>query len=140
MRREKRTEIDATARLHPNDWSSLEVRVLDVSANGFRAESDARILSGSVLGVDVPGVGTVYAHVTWRRAGRFGAQFDTPIDLDRCSWTPLCRQVVLARMLIDHALANRSGAFGNELELKRKILGGLPPLKAIAGAEPRYRR
>lgn len=139
MRREKRTEIDATARLHPNDWSSLEVRVLDVSAHGFRAESDARILAGSVVGLDVPGIGAAYAHVTWRRGSRFGAKFDVPIDPARCQWEPLCRQVVLARMLVDRACASRSGAFGNELELKRKILDGLP-VRAVAGAEPKRRR
>ena len=139
MRREKRTQIDETARLHPNNWSSLEVKVLDVSPNGFRAECDARVMAGSPVVLEVPGIGSVNAHVTWRRGNRFGAKFDRPVDMSACSWSPLCEQVVLSRMLIERALARESGEFGSELELKRKILDNLP-VRSIAGAEPRQRR
>ena len=139
MRREKRTQVDEAARLHPNDWSSIEVRVLDISASGFRAECDARILVGTAVTLQVEGVGPLRAHVTWRRNERFGAKFDLPADLAGCQWDPVCDQIMLSRLLVDRALARGTDAFGSELELKRKILEGLPVLP-VCGAEPSRRR
>jgi hypothetical protein len=126
VRREKRTQVDEPARLHPNHWSSLEVRVLDLSSNGFRAECEARVTIGSSVRLEVPGVGPLNAHVTWRRGDRFGAKFDEPADLSHCEWQPVCDQVALARMLVDRAQARDEGQFGRELELRRKILDALP--------------
>lgn len=135
MRREKRTQVDETARLHPNSWSSVEVRVLDISPNGFRAQCEARVLVGSAVSLEVDGVGPVRAHITWRCGDRLGAQFDHPADMGSCTWTPVCDQVVLARMLLDRARARSEGAYGEELELRRKILEALPT-RPIRGAEP----
>lgn len=135
MRREKRTAVDEAARLHPNSWSSLEVRVLDMSANGFRAECEARVAVGSPVALEVEGLGRLHAHVTWRRGQRFGAKFDRPTDISQCGWTAVPQQVVLSRMLIDRAEAAQTGQFGQELELRRKILHGLP-VRPVAGAEP----
>jgi hypothetical protein len=129
VRREKRTEIDEAARLHPNSWSSIEVRLLDISASGFRAECEARVLVGSGVTLEVPGVGGVTAHVTWRRGTRFGAKFYRPIDLSRCAWPEVAPEVVLSRMLVERAEARQAGAFGQELELRRKILQNLPMQK-----------
>ena len=139
MRRERRTQVDEPARLHPNDWSSIEIRVLDLSENGFRAECDARVTVGTPVTLEVDGIGPVHARVTWRRGNRFGAKFDAPADISACGWAPLCQQVVLSRMLLERAQARQSGAFGHELELRRKILDGLP-VHPVAGAEPRDRR
>ncbi len=131
--------MDQAARLHPNSWSSIEVRVLDISANGFRAECDARILAGTPVTLEVAGVGPLSAHITWRRGGRFGAKFDRPVDLAGCDWNPICEQVVLSRLLVERAQAHRAEAFGSELELRRKILDGLP-VRPVRGAEPSRRR
>jgi len=133
VRQERRTEIDEPARLHPNSWSSLEVRVLDLSTNGFRAECEARVVVGGPVTLEVAGLGPVRAHVTWRRGDRFGAKFDVPIELECCEWAALCDQGVLSRMLVERARANRSGAFSQELELRRKILDSLP-VKRLADA------
>lgn len=131
--------MDEAARLHPNSWSSVEVRVLDISTNGFRAQCEARVMVGSSVTLEVAGLGPLRAHVTWRRGERFGAKFDQPVDVSRCGWTALCDQIVLSRMLVDRALANQSGAVGCELELKRKILDNLP-IRPVRGAEPRRKR
>lgn len=139
MRRDKRTDIDEPARLHPNQWSSLEVRVLDLSASGFRADCEARVLVGSPIAIEIAGVGRVAAHVTWRRGNRFGAKFDVAIDLSACTWPALCDQVVLSRMLVERAQARQEGEFGTELELRRKILQSLP-IKPVKGSEPAHRR
>lgn len=113
----------------------MEVQVLDLSPSGFRAECDARVTVGSPVTLEVDGIGPVHARVTWRRGNRFGAKFDTPTDVSACAWPPVCEQVVLSRMLVERAQARQSGAFGQELELRRKILGSLP-VRAVAGAEP----
>jgi hypothetical protein len=126
VRREERTALDEPARLHPNSWSSLEVRVLDLSPGGFKAECDARVTVGSSVTLEAPGVGPLYATVTWRRGDRFGARFTAPVDLAACGWSPVSEEERLARMLVERAHARRSGAFGAELELRRKILAGLP--------------
>ncbi len=139
MRAEKRTQVDEAARLHPNDWSSIEVRVLDISPSGFRAESDARILVGAAVTLEVAGVGPLQAHISWRRGERFGGKFDRPADLAGCTWKPVCDQVLLSRLLVDRALARGEHAFGSELELRRKILEGLP-VRPVRGAEPGRRR
>ena len=134
MRRETRTAVDEPARLHPNEWSSLEVRLLDISPNGFRAECEARVLAGSPVRLEIPGIGVVQAHVIWRRGNRFGAQFDESIDMDRCDWQPLCEQVVLSRMLSDRARARAASAMAREMELKREMLDALP-VAPVAAAE-----
>ena len=135
MRREKRTQLDEAARLHPNSWSSIEVRVLDLSPNGFRAESEARVTVASLVTLEVDGIGPLQARVTWRRGNRFGAKFDRPAEVAACGWVPICDQTILSRMLVDRAQARQSGQFGQELELRRKILEGLT-FRAVPGAEP----
>lgn len=133
MRRDKRTEVDEAARLHPNSWSSLEVRILDISANGFRAECEARVPVGSSVALEMPGLGRVHAHVSWRRGDRFGAKFDAQIDVARCEWRPLEGQLILSRLLAERAEAFRDGRLGPELELRRKILSALPVKRVASG-------
>ena len=126
MRREKRLPVDEPARLHPNDWSSLEVRVLDLSSNGFRAECEARVAVGSCVTLELPGIGSKLAYVTWRRGDKFGAKFSQPVSIGDCGWSHLSHQAVLARMLVERAAARSVGQYGAEFELRRKILDGLP--------------
>lgn len=115
------------------------MRVLDLSSNGFRAECEARVVVGSPVTLEIDGIGPVNAHVTWRRGNRFGAKFDVSTDISGCAWSPVCEQVVLSRMLIERAQARQTGQFGQELELRRKILEGLP-VQAVTGAEPARRK
>lgn len=138
MRQEERTPLDEPARLHPNSWSSLEVRVLDLSPSGFKAECEARVTVGNCVTLEVPGVGLCYASVTWRRGNRFGAKFADQIDLSDCGWSPVSREAALARMLVERARARRTGQFAAELELRRKILDGLP-VRRGREAEPAKR-
>ena len=129
MRREERLPLDEPARLHPNEWSSLEVRVLDLSNNGFRAECEARVTVGSCVTLELPGIGSELAYVTWRRGDRFGAKFRQPVSIEHCGWSSLTRQAVLARMLVERAAARSVGQYGSEFELRRKILDGLPMVR-----------
>src|ERR1044072_9085713 len=86
-RKAERLPLDAEARLRPNDWSSLQIRMLDLSASGFRAQCEARVKPGGSVSLDIPGIGAVEAQVEWQRGDQFGARFYAPIELQRCQWT-----------------------------------------------------
>lgn len=126
MRRSERIEVDEKARLKPNDWSSLEVRIVDLSKDGFRAECDATILCGSPIRITLPGLGEVEAQVTWRRHGELGARFMTAIDLDEAGIEPMPSERVLARLLVQRADALGAGRFGQEQALRERIRTALP--------------
>ena len=126
MRRSERINVDETARLRPNSWSSLEVRIVDLSDSGFRAECEATMLCGSPVWVDLPGLGETEAQVTWRRCGEIGAKFVVPIDLGRCEVRPVSTETMLARLLVQRADARGSGRFRQEQALRQRILAALP--------------
>jgi hypothetical protein len=132
LRGAERLRVDAAARLKPNDWSSIEVRIVDLSRTGFRAESDARVQVGGCVSIEVPGVGAVQAQVEWQREGCFGARFVEPVDLAACGWTPKRRAPVLAELLVQRAAAHKAGREAAEKRIRRRILDALP-MRAGAG-------
>jgi hypothetical protein len=133
-RQSERLPVDAETRLRPNSWSSLEVRMLDLSVDGFRAQCEARVQPGGSVSLDVPGIGAVEAQVEWQRGGEFGARFYAPIELQRCQWTFRQRHHTLARLLVERAAARRAGRRAAEVQLRRDILSALPIQKGRASA------
>ncbi|HEX8466565.1 MAG TPA: hypothetical protein VF620_02025 [Allosphingosinicella sp.] len=133
-RRSERLLVDAEARLRPNSWSSLQIRMLDLSTLGFRAECEAKVKPGGSVSLDVPGIGPVDAQVEWQRGDQFGARFFAPIELSRCQWTFPDRNQTLARLLVERAAAERAGRRGAEVQLRRDILASLPVRKGVASA------
>jgi hypothetical protein len=125
-RRAERLALDENARLRPNSWSSVEVRMMDLSPLGFRAECEARLRPGSAVTLDIPGIGSVVAQVEWQRDMEFGARFFAPIDLGRCAWTLGEGPNPLAQLLVQRALARGAGRGGAEAQIRRRILGSLP--------------
>jgi hypothetical protein len=126
VRRSERIEVDAKTRLRPNDWSSLEVRIIDLSPDGFRAECEATVLRHSLVRIDLPGLGEVEAQVSWRRRGEFGARFLAPIDVAATGIAPVPSERVLARLLVQRAGALGAGRFRQEQLLRERILSALP--------------
>lgn len=133
-RQTERLPLDAEARLRPNSWSSLQIRMLDLSSTGFRAECEARVRPGGSVSLDVPGIGSVEAQVEWYRGDQFGARFFAPIELKHCQWTFQERHHALARLLVERAAAKRAGRRGAEVQLRREILATLPMRKGCASA------
>lgn len=133
-RRAERLPLDAETRLRPNSWSSLQIKMLDLSALGFRAQCEARVNPGGSVSLDVPGIGSVEAQVEWVRGDQFGARFFDPIELVSCHWTFRERHHALARLLVERAGARRAGRRGAEGQLRREILSALPIRKGIASA------
>ena len=133
-RRAARVPLDEATRLRPNDWSSLEVRMIDLSSTGFRASCEARLQKGGCVSLDVPGIGTVEAQVEWQRGDTLGARFLDPIDLEKCTWTPLERGSGLAQLLVERAAARRAGRHAAERQFRERILAALPIQKGSVRA------
>ena len=133
-RRAERRALDEAARLRPNSWSSVEIRMADISELGFRAACEARLPVGGPVTLDVPGIGAVDAQVEWQRGGEFGARFLTPLPLDRCGWTMGEGAATLAQLLYQRAAAHQVGRHDADAVLRRRILSALPVRKGGAAA------
>lgn len=134
VRRAERRALDQAARLRPNSWSSVEIRMSDVSELGFRAEGEARLQAGALVTLDVPGIGPVDAQVEWQRGGEFGARFLAPLRLDRCAWVMAKDSAPLASLLYQRAAAHKVGRDAADAQLRRQILRALPVRKGGAAA------
>jgi hypothetical protein len=128
-RQAERLRLDVQARLKPNEWSSIEVGMVDLSGSGFRARCEARVPPGSCVSLEIPGVGSVDAQVEWQRGQQLGARFFVPIDLSRCAWTLSERRHALAELRVERAQAKRAGRSLAEGQLRRQILDALPMQK-----------
>ena len=132
-KRQKRLALDESARLAPNDWSNVEIRLLECTATGFRAAGDVYLRLGAAISVEIPGPGWVRAYVAWRRSGEFAATFAEPIDLAAVRCLSLNREAVVARLLRERADAHAAGRHEQERALRGEILRGLP-LRSLDGA------
>ena len=57
------------------------IRLIDISARGFRGECAAPFEKPCILSLALPVFGDVKARLVWRRDGMIGAQFLVPIDM-----------------------------------------------------------
>jgi hypothetical protein len=130
MRKAKRVAVSEPLRLHPNSWSSLDVLVLDCSESGFRARCEAKVTVGLHVTLDMPGIGSCTATVSWSRDGQFGARFLEPIDLARVPLRPLGAEARLARLLVQRSDARNSVLLEQEARLRRRIAQSLPMIRS----------
>ena len=74
QRRRLRLEAEGTS-----STAETKVTVHDLSEEGLLVESPIALSQGEILEVDIPGIGTVQAEVTWSSSGRFfGCRFREP--------------------------------------------------------------
>jgi hypothetical protein len=132
VRRAERKSLDESARLRPNSWSSVEIRMSDISELGFRAGCEARLQAGGLITLEVPGVGPMDAQVEWQRGGEFGARFLSPLPMDRCLWVVDEGDAPLANLLFQRAGAHQVGRSGADADLRRRIRAALPVRKGGA--------
>ena len=92
-RRHPRYPLFERARLRPNDWSTVQVEIRDISSHGFRAGCEANLKIGGYITLEVNGIGQVEAKVMWRRNDEVGAEFARPISLQYCGWLHNCEGV-----------------------------------------------
>ena len=126
MREAERIEVDRTARLYPNGWSSVELRLLDCSSGGFRGTCEARVRVGDLVTLELAETGPVRAYVSWTRDGEFGARFLDHFPLEAAGLKPLGGEARLARLLVARAAAHRANLHAREQSLRDEIGRTLP--------------
>lgn len=126
MKKTRRLALDEPARLHPNEWSSIEAKLLECTDKGFRALCDASLRVGARVMLEIPKLGAQAAYVTWRRGSEIAATFEEPLDLARAGFLSINREAVLARLLSERAEAHASGRVADEYSLRLRILNCLP--------------
>lgn len=80
-----RAPVDLEAHVREMGTTGTEVRVLNISAEGFMAESDAEYEVGARIWLILPGRERASAVVRWTAAGKLGAQFAEPLSDDALS-------------------------------------------------------
>ena len=79
-RREPRTEVSAPVAVRELGATAVDARLLNLSSNGFMAETAAHIVPGTRIWLTLPGALRVNALVKWARNGRIGGEFATMVD------------------------------------------------------------
>ena len=83
----ERINAEGTFGLSCPGFHTVDAEIRDISSLGLKGVSPEPLLIGSIVELDIPGVGTVEAEVKWELGGHFGAMFTDPIDLRTCEWT-----------------------------------------------------
>jgi hypothetical protein len=96
----------------PGQAEPVVVRVRNLSAGGMLAESQARVVQGAVVEIDLRNVGPVPGRIVWVGEGKFGVAFDRPVNPQAVR-----RQVVQKSDLPLHL--RRSGLEGKALYRRR---------------------
>ncbi len=76
-----RDEVHYRARAFGPDARQVSLLIVNLSAMGLMARTDAPYQVGERLRVTLPIVGVVVAEIRWSLGGRIGCEFDWPIDL-----------------------------------------------------------
>ena len=71
---------DADAAIRELGRTGAEARLVNLSAEGFMARTDAAIAPGSRVWLTLPGFGRINALVVWAKDGKLGGRFAEPID------------------------------------------------------------
>lgn len=78
-RREERLSIATVAKLRDRHSNKYDVRLLDLSVTGFRAEAHYALDAGQIVWLTIPGMQGLEATVAWRRGIEIGCSFRQPL-------------------------------------------------------------
>jgi hypothetical protein len=81
-RRAPRLPVELDVKMRELGASGVEARVLNISEQGFKAESDGHFEVGSRIWLILPGRDRASAIVKWTAGDKLGAEFAEPISLD----------------------------------------------------------
>jgi len=76
-----RDEVHYRSRGTLSDGGALQLLIVNMSARGMMARSEASLVEGEAIRVRLPVVGTVSGKVRWALGGRFGCELDQVISL-----------------------------------------------------------
>ncbi len=90
------------------DGEITEIRLRNISAMGALVECASPVSPGTLITIDIVGVGPVLGSVRWAQAGKFGVQFTEGFDLSRLApKKDLQSKVTMLRpWYIDHKAAS----------------------------------
>jgi hypothetical protein len=80
-RGEHRDEVHHRTRIEGPDGRSHPALLVNISARGLMARSDAPLALGDRIRVQLPVLGAVAAEIRWALGGRIGCELDTAIPL-----------------------------------------------------------
>lgn len=75
-----RDEVHWRARAFGPDAKALSLLIVNLSARGLMARTDAAYAVGERMHVTLPVVGVVVAEIRWSLGGRIGCELDRAID------------------------------------------------------------
>ena len=81
-RRAERVPVDIDARLREMGMEGNDAKVLNLSENGFMAETASEFEVGARIWLLLPGRERASAVVRWIEGNRLGAEFAEPIPID----------------------------------------------------------
>ena len=81
-RGQPRAPVDLEAHVREMGTTGTEARVLNISADGFMAETTSEYEVGARVWLILPGRERASAVVRWTAAGKLGAQFAEPLSED----------------------------------------------------------
>ena len=81
-RRGERVPVDIEARLRELGMEGTEAKVLNLSENGFMAETSAEFEVGARIWLLLPGRDRASAVVRWIEGDRIGAEFAEPVAVN----------------------------------------------------------
>lgn len=78
-RRQPRLPVILRAHLRNRTAAKFDIRILDMSVTGFRAEAHYGLDVGDLVWVTLPGLQGLEANVAWRRKDIIGGHFRQPL-------------------------------------------------------------
>ncbi len=75
----ERRIVNLAARLREPGARIAEAEVIDLSTDGFKAETDLVLEPGATVWLKLPGLEPQNSRVVWAEGGRTGFQFATPL-------------------------------------------------------------
>lgn len=81
-RRSSRHPVEVDAKLRELGASGVEAKVINLSATGFMAEAPGEFEVGARVWLIMPGRDRANAVVKWVAAGKIGAEFAEPFEVD----------------------------------------------------------
>ena len=81
-RRSSRVPVALEAKMRELGANGVEARVLNISEQGFMAESDTHFEVGSRVWLMLPGRERANAVIKWTAGDKLGAEFAEPISLE----------------------------------------------------------
>lgn len=82
IKRSPRVDINFATTLTDSDGNIVAVKVVDLSRDGCRLETDADLKIGENVRIEVPKYGSFPAQIRWALGNEAGAVFLEPVFLD----------------------------------------------------------